>query len=306
MKTIQTFLFLAAAVVLASCGGGSFQKTKSGLLYKVIADGKGQQLKPGDYIKLHVIVKQKDSITFNSYGKVPAYTMIDSGRTYDISEMLPKLKVGDSAVVVQLADSIAKQQMGQFPPGLNRGDKITFTFRILGVFKDMAAFQADVQKEMDIQKEREIAVLEKHLKSKGINAVKSPKGALVEIIEPGTGAKPDSGKQVSLKYTGTNLEGKKFDSNVDTTFGHTDPLQFVIGQMGMIPGFEEGAKLLMKGGKARVYVPSMLGYGMQGRAPSIQPYENLVFEIELLDITDAPKQQAPPVVPTAPAAGEKK
>ena len=303
MKSIQSILFLAAAVMLASCGGGSFQKTKSGLLYKIISDGKGEQLKAGDYVKLNVIVKQKDSITYNSYGKIAAYTMVDSSRTYDISEVLPKMKVGDSAVVVQLADSIAKQQMGQYPPGLKKGDKITLTFRLIKTFKDMGAFQTDVQAEMDVQKEREIAVLDKYLKSKGINAVKTPKGVFVEIINPGTGVKPDSGKQVSIMYTGTTMEGKKFDSNIDTSFGHTEPLQFVIGQMGMIAGFEEAAKMLMKGGKAKAYIPSMLGYGMQGRPPAIMPYDNLIFEMELIDVTDAPKP-ASPTLPVAPKGNQ--
>jgi FKBP-type peptidyl-prolyl cis-trans isomerase len=231
--------------------------------------------------------------------------MVDSGRTYDISEVLPKLKVGDSAVIVQLADSIAKQQMGQYPPGLKRGDKVTFTLRIIKTFKDLAAFQADVQKEMDVQKEREVATLEKYLKTKGVNAIKTPKGVFVEIINPGSGVKPDSGKQVSIMYTGTNLEGKKFDSNIDTSFGHSEPLQFVIGQMGMIAGFEEAAKMLMKGGKAKAYIPSMLAYGMQGRPPAIMPYENLVFEMELIDVTDAPKPTAP-TLPAAPSANQQK
>jgi FKBP-type peptidyl-prolyl cis-trans isomerase FkpA len=303
MKTIQSFLLLAVVVVFASCSG-SFQKTKSGLLYKIIADGKGAKVKPGSYIKFNIIVKQKDSVTYNSYGKIPAYTMVDSvSRPYDLSEVFPKLKEGDSAVVVQLADSIAKQQMGQMPPGLKKGDKITFTFRIVKVFNDLTAAQNDVQKEMDEMKAREIADLEKYVKSKGINnAVKTDKGVFVQIINPGTGAKPDSGKQVSIMYTGTTLDGKKFDSNIDTSFGHAEPLQFVIGQMGMIPGFEDAAKLLMKGGKAKAFIPSMLAYGMQGRPPMIKPFESLVFEMELIDITDAPKQTTP-ALPQAPAAG---
>lgn len=301
MKTIQTFLLLAIAVVFASCSG-SFQKTKSGLLYKIIADGKGAKVKPGSYIKFNIIVKQKDSVTYDSYGKIPAYTMVDSvGRPYDLSEVFPKLKEGDSAVVVQLADSIAKQQMGQMPPGLKKGDKVTFSFRIIKVFNDLTAAQADVQKEMDDMKTREIADLGKYVKSKNINAVKTDKGVYVEIINPGTGAKPDSGKQVSIMYTGTTMDGKKFDSNIDTSFGHTEPLKFVIGQMGMIPGFEEAAKMLMKGGKAKAFIPSMLAYGMQGRPPLIKPFDNLIFEMELIDITDAPKQTTP-TLPQAPAA----
>jgi FKBP-type peptidyl-prolyl cis-trans isomerase len=294
MKTIQSILVVAAAVMLVSCGGGSFQKSKSGLLYKIIADGKGPQIKPGNYIKFHIIVKQKDSVSYNSFGKIPAYTVLDSlGRPYDITEVLPKMKEGDSAVIVQLADSIAKMQMGQMPPGLKKGDKVTFMFRVVKVFTDLGAAQADVQKEMDDLKKREVKEVEAFVKSKGVKAIQTTNGVMAEIIDQGSGIKADTGKQVSVKYTGMNFEGKKFDSNVDTSFGHPEPLQFVLGQPGIAMGFQEAIMQLNKGGKIKAYIPSMLAYGMQGNPPAIKPYEHLIFEIEVLDVTDAPKQQAP-------------
>jgi FKBP-type peptidyl-prolyl cis-trans isomerase FklB len=57
--------------------------------------------------------------------------------------------------------------------------------------------------------------------------------------------------------------------------------------MGSIQGFEEGVKQIAKGGKAKIYIPSMLGYGMQGAPPKIKPYEHLLFEVETLDIQQA-------------------
>lgn len=302
MKTIQSIFFLAiAAFMLASCGGGSFKKTKSGLLYKIISKGKGTQLKAGNYVKFNVLVKQKDSVTYNSYGKIPAYTMVDSvGRPYDISEIFTMLREGDSAVVIQLADSIAKMQMGQMPPGLNKGDKITITMRVVKVFTDITVAQADYQGEITKQTETEAKVLEAYIKSKNINAVKTPSGVFVEIINPGTGAKPDSGKQVATMYTGMLLDGKKFDSNIDTSFKHTEPLKFVLGQRAMIPGFEDAVKQIGLGGKVKAYIPSSLAWGAQGSAPLIKPFDTVIFEIELIEVADAPKQTAPVLPPPAP------
>lgn len=304
MKTIQSiFVAMLAVVVLASCGGGSFKKAKSGLMYKIISDGKGEKLKPGNFIKFNAIVKQKDSVTYNSYGKVPAFTAVDSvGRPYDLSEIIPLLRAGDSAVIVQSADSIAKLNMGQMPPGLKKGDKITISIRITKVLADLTAAQAEYNNEMTIQKEREFKVIEEYLKSKNVTATKTALGTYVVITNPGTGDKPDSGKQVSVKYTGMSFDGKKFDSNIDTSFGHAEPMMFVIGQQGMSPGFEDGVKQIGKGGKAIIYVPSMLAYGMQGNPPVIKPYENLMFEVELLDIT-VPKPQAPVTPQQVPGAG---
>jgi FKBP-type peptidyl-prolyl cis-trans isomerase len=281
----QLFLFGTVSLLLTACSE-SFQKTKSGLVYKIIpGKKKGAQVKPGAVIKFHVVVTQKDSVTYDSYGKIPAFAMVDSAaRPYDITEIFPKLHVGDSAVVVQMIDSLAKMQGGQMPPGLKKGDKITIKMRVLDLYSDLQVANANYMKEMDLQKERDIKEVEAYLKSKNINSIKTPAGAYVEIINKGEGPLPDSGKQVSLKYTGTNLKGDKFDSNVDPAFGHTDTFKIVIGQMSSIQGFEEGVKQIAKGGKAKIYIPSMLGYGMQGAPPKIKPYDHLIFEVETIDI----------------------
>ena len=279
------FLFATISFVLTSCSE-SFEKTKSGLIYKIIpAKKKGAQVKPGTVIKFHVLVTQKDSVTYDSYGKIPAFALVDSTpRPYDITEVFPRLQVGDSVVVVQLIDSLAKLQGGQMPPHMKKGDKITIKLRVLDLYTDIPTAQSNYTKEIELQKERDIKEVEAYLKSKNINSIKTPAGAYVEIINKGDGPLPDSGKQVSLKYTGSNLKGDKFDSNVDPSFGHTDTFKIVIGQMGSIQGFEEGVKQLAKGGKAKIYIPSMLGYGVQGAPPKIKPYEHLIFEVETLDI----------------------
>jgi FKBP-type peptidyl-prolyl cis-trans isomerase FkpA len=281
----SVFLMMSISALLVSCSG-QFQKTKSGLIYKIIpAKTKGQQVKPGVVIKFHVVVTQGDSVTYNSFGKIPAFAMIDSAtRNYDISEIFPMLYVGDSAVVVQSIDTIAKLQGGNMPEGMKKGDKITIKLRVLELYNDIPVAQMNLNKEMELQKQRDIDEVGNFVKSKNIKAVKTPAGAYVEIIKPGDGPLPDSGKQLYIYYTGTNLKGDKFDSNVDPSFGHTDTFKIVVGQMGSIQGFEEGVKQIAKGGKAKIYIPSMLGYGMQGAPPKIKPYEHLIFEIELLDI----------------------
>jgi FKBP-type peptidyl-prolyl cis-trans isomerase len=229
---------------------------------------------------------------------VPAFAMVDSSaRSYNITELFPMLKVGDSAVVVQLIDSLVKLQAGQMPPGMKKGDKITFYVKVLDIMNEMTVAQASYENEMNQQKERDIREVEDYLKSKKINTVKTSSGAFVEIFKKGEGSLPDSGKEVSIKYSGKNLKGEVFDSNIDSTFGHTDPIKITIGQMGSIPGFEEGVKQIAKGGKARIYIPSMLGYGMQGAPPKIKPYEHLIFEVDLLDI-----QQPKLVEPIDPLA----
>lgn len=297
MRILQSLcLALIATTFFTSCSE-QFQKTKSGLIYKIIpGKKKGPQVKAGAVIKFHVLVTQGDSVTYNSFGKIPGFAMVDStSRSYDITEVFPMLHVGDSAVVVQSVDSLTKLQGGSMPKGLKKGDKITIKMRVLEMFTDIPTAQMNLNKEMDLQKQRDIDEVGAYLTSKKISAVKTPAGAYVEMIKPGTGPLPDSGKQLSIYYTGTNLKGDKFDSNVDSSFGHTDLFKIVVGAMGSIQGFEEGMKTVAKGGKAKIYIPSMLGYGMQGAPPRIKPYEHLIFEVELIDI------QIPEPAPVVPA-----
>lgn len=291
MQFFKIIFSLAIVSMLASACGDTYKSTKSGLVYKIIPGSKkGKQVTVGTVVKFHVVVMQKDSVTYNSFGKIPAFAYVDSiPRNYDISEVLPLLHKGDSAVIVQSVDTIAKMQGGQLPPGLKKGDKIKILLRVLDLYDNIPIAQLMYNKENELQKERDIKDVEAYLSSKKIRTIKTPGGAFVEVIKQGEGALPDTGKQVFLKYTGSNFSGDKFDSNVDPAFGHTDTFKIVIGQMGSIPGFEDGLKQIAKGGKAKIYIPSMLGYGMQGAPPKIKPYEHLIFEVEMLDIQDVVK-----------------
>ena len=88
-----------------------------------------------------------------------------------------------------------------------------------------------------------------------------------------------------VNYTGKTFEGKVFDSNTDTTFKHVEPLRFSVGVGQMIKGFDEAMPYLRKGGKGKIYIPSLLGYGA---APPpggpIKPYDHLIFEVEITDV----------------------
>lgn len=287
-----------AAFLTTGCSD-NFKKTKSGLLYKIVSNGKGAELKPGQVVKFDVVGKVGDSVFYETYGKVPAYDMVDSaGRPYDVSEIFKYMRVGDSAVIVQSMDTLAKFSGGMMP-GMKKGEKRKIYIRILTAFKELNEAQQDFNNELELQKEREVKAIEAYLQKNKINTVKTPKGAFVQIIQKGEGNVPDSGKLVTIKYTGKNFKGVAFDSNVDSTFGHTDPLPLTIGQMGAIPGFEDGIKQFGKGGKGVIYIPSMLAYGQQGAPPRIPSFENLIFEVEVLDIQDAAKPQ-PMMAPAAP------
>lgn len=124
------------------------------------------------------------------------------------------------------------------------------------------------------------------VRAKNSNAQLSPSGLVYIIENPGTGAKPVKGTKLSVHYKGTfRVDGKKFDSSYD----RNQPMDFIYIDQKMIPGFEEGIGMLGKGGKATFIIPYYQAYGKAGRPGAIPPYSDLVFELEVIDLTEAGK-----------------
>lgn len=93
------------------------------------------------------------------------------------------------------------------------------------------------------------------------------------------------------------MSGKVFDSNTDSAFNHLGPLSFTVGIGQMIKGFDEGVRFMKKGGKAKIYIPSVLAYAGNPPSPEIKPYENLVFEVTVLDVQDSAPARVPGMSP---------
>jgi FKBP-type peptidyl-prolyl cis-trans isomerase len=103
---------------------------------------------------------------------------------------------------------------------------------------------------------------------------------LKEDLSPGKGPAAKSGDKVKVHYTGTLLDGTKFDSSLD----RKEPFEFTLGAGGVIKGWDEGVVGMKKGGKRKLTIPSDKAYGTRGSPPKIPPNAPLVFEIELIEI----------------------
>lgn len=309
MKISNLIGFVAAgSLLMASCNKAQYKKTPGGMPYQLYA-GKGKEIaKEGGFLKVSYTYKVKDSIFFTTEKGLPIYIPVSGqSQPYDVSELFSKLKVGDSVVATQLIDTFMKRMPQQVPPQYKKGDKITTYIKVLEMFANDSLKKIDEEKDKTAFIAQESAVIEKHLKEKNITATKTASGVFVVVSNPGTGTQVDSGKYVSVKYTGATLAGKKFDSNVDTAFHHTEPLSFVVGTGQMIKGFDDAVKLVKQGGVVKAYVPSTLGYGAQPQPGSgIKPYDHLVFDIEVIDVKNAPPPPPPtPAMPMQPMPQQK-
>ena len=118
--------------------------------------------------------------------------------------------------------------------------------------------------------------LQKNKENPGI--VVTASGLQYKVVKMGTGPKPAETDQVKVHYTGSFINGTKFDSSVD----RGEPAQFQVN--GVIKGWIEGLQLMPVGSKFMLYIPESLAYGANGAGEVIKPYSTLIFEVELLEI----------------------
>jgi FKBP-type peptidyl-prolyl cis-trans isomerase len=330
-KVYYSLVMIAALAMAASCNSVSYQKAKSGMLYKIISSGKATDslIKEGQIVKFNYTIKFNDSLMdrFNSYGKLPGYVKIPAEKkpTYDFQEILTLMRKGDSAITVQMADTLMKMQSPMLPPHAKKGDRLTMTVKIADVFTNESVAEADfqkeqekdrprqmkeqeeqmakMQKEMREQKQKDELEMEKSgeaakgvqemeafLKSKNISAQKTGKGTFVIIQEQGTGPQADSGKYVTVKYNGRILA-------TDSVF-QSNSYTFPLGQGEVIAGWDEGLKLFRKGGKGILYIPGFRAYGKNPPQGSpFRPFEPLKFDVEMVEVSDTLPAQPTQTMP---------
>lgn len=102
----------------------------------------------------------------------------------------------------------------------------------------------------------------------------------IEDVKIGQGPEATPGRRVTVHYTGTLMEGTKFDSSKD----RNEPFAFVLGERAVIAGWDEGVKGMKVGGVRRLTVPATMAYGSQPRGDVIPPNAALKFDVELLGV----------------------
>ena len=146
-------------------------------------------------------------------------------------------------------------------------------------FNAVEAFRTfEGAREKRIEEEREAAKAELDKLAAGFEETKS--GLRYQIIQKGNGKKAEKGNMVSVHYKGQLADGTVFDSS----YKRNQPLDFQVGVGQVIAGWDEGICLLNVGDKARLVIPSDLGYGNAGAGGVIPGGATLVFDVELVDV----------------------
>jgi FKBP-type peptidyl-prolyl cis-trans isomerase FkpA len=265
-----------------------FKQSPNGLIYKYVRQTKsGKKPLASDVMTLNLnyaLYKGagKDSVMFDSKKTPQGELMVQLNPfSYkgDIMEGLAMLENGDSASFIVPADSFFIRTAGapELPPGLRAGDRLLFQVG-LTKFSTLEQLQSEKAEMDSIAKSEEILNLRKYIFENKITEQPKPSGLIILMQVEGAGEKPQSGQKVTVHYTGYLLNGSKFDSSVD----RGQPFTFTLGQGQVIKGWDEGIAELKPGSKAKLIIPSSIGYGAQGAGANIPPYSTLIFEVELI------------------------
>ncbi|HRY98730.1 MAG TPA: FKBP-type peptidyl-prolyl cis-trans isomerase [Bacteroidales bacterium] len=302
MKTITRITLIAGAAVAllfsTSCakkgGLSGFDQTESGLYYKFhVQNPDARKPIENDFITCIGIFTVKhngqDTVFFDSRQNPNPYAfpIMPSSHKGDIFEGLKLMGLGDSASFAIPADSLFLRtfQTGALPEWVDSGCMAILDFKILKI-QSREEFEAEMMAqaeaanpELAAARENEGPAMEAYLKDKKITTAPQASGLIYIERTAGKGAQAMAGKKVQVHYTGTLLDGTKFDSSVD----RGQPFEFVLGQGQVIPGWDEGIALMREGGKAQFIIPSKLGYGNRDMG-TIKPYSTLVFDVELIKV----------------------
>lgn len=279
----------AVSMGLASCDNtGGFKKTSDGLLYKIIKDAPGDtHPQVNDIVEMHVNIRIGDSVLLNSRqlnnNEPFQFPLPEATFKSDWVTGIKLLSAGDSAIFYVPVDTAKKYTQGEFPGFAKSTDTVVYEVSLVS-FKSAEEMQKKADEDAAKQKDVDDQKLQAYFTEKGLKPQKTESGLYYIIDREGTGEPISQGKKVTVNYTGTNLKGEKFDSNVDPKFSHVSPFAFTAGVGEVIPGWDEGVMLLKKGSKARFFVPSTLAYGKRAMGPEIGENEILVFEVEVTDV----------------------
>lgn len=274
-------------------------KYVNGLGYRIFpkTPATGSTPKLGEFVTMDIKVHCGDSLLFNSKaannGQPVTFPLQKPSFTSDPVQGFMKMKAGDSAVLYVLVDSL-KKTGAMLPPWMKAGDKLEYDVKLYSIKseaegkaeaeKKQAAAKAEAEQREKAQMGIDDKILSDYFAKNHITASKTASGVYYTISQQGTGDAAAAGQTVTVNYTGKTMDGKTFDSNIDSNFHHVQPFTFTLGKHQVITGWDEGIPMIKKGGKGTLYIPSPMAYGAHSPTPAIPANGILIFDVEVTDV----------------------
>ncbi len=275
------------ALGISGCGNGNqFQHNPDeygSMEYCFIEEfADSAKAKPGDVLFLDMDYYTEDGRKIYSSRDVS-----DNFRMYapdgfekgTIEQGLMMMHKGDSAIFkVEAGPFFENTRKVKLPKALSYNELITFRIRLSDIY-DGALYQKEIDEYNERMEAQEMMVLMEYLLQEKITAKPSPSGLYKIITKEGKGTVLADGKNVTVHFVGSLIDGREFDNS----YTRNEPFTFKLGEGKSIAGFEEGIASMRKGEKCRLIFPSTLGYGPRGINGRIPAFATLIFDVELID-----------------------
>lgn len=309
MKYSTLLAVIAISVLTIACS--KERTTESGVKVKIVEEGDGTPLEDSTILRMNMkYVNANGNEHWNSDkagGPIAMQYLKEVWSTLGpMYEAMETLNVGDSGVFdISVAEFYENSMKGAaIPDSLDSASNMTFYVKIVSMMtvdefqefrkQEYEKAQAKAQEQKRERMAERLAQLleetvemrqadgeqiDKFLAENNIEATTTETGIRYNITQEGEGEYAKPGDRVTVHYSGTFMDGSKFDSSYD----RDKPFIFVLGQGDVIPGWDEGIALLNKGAKATLYIPSSLAYGSRQNG-SIPANSILFFDVELIEI----------------------
>ena len=165
-------------------------------------------------------------------------------------------------------------------------DDIIKTVKVIRIGEAAKNFNAPENFENYISEKSEADILRAEAEKESLEKLsegmqETESGLKYKISKEGTGPNAKKDDLLSVHYSLQLVDG----SEIDSSFTRGAPIEFTCGVGQVIKGWDEAMQLLNKGSKARLIIPSELGYGAVGAGNGvIPPNATLIFDVELVDI----------------------
>jgi FKBP-type peptidyl-prolyl cis-trans isomerase len=289
---------LAATIGLAAGCEGEKKVTPNGIRYLDLVEGEGQPAKIGDALYFTYVGYLGDGIQFERHDRTnPIGIRLGWNQSIaGLDEGLENIKAGGKRKIwipARMAYGVAGS-----PPKVPPNADLIFEVEILDVAtpEQVRSKNEILTKEMNEnakeakESEKKAAKLQadenkpatwRDVAPDDRKEIVTPSGLKYTDERIGEGKLAENGHRVAVLYVGRFTDGKKFDSNQNSSH----PFVFRLGNGEVIKGWDEGIAGMKAGGKRKLVVPPGLAYGPGGAGGGqIPPNATLLFDVELLKV----------------------
>jgi len=300
---------LVSLIVFAICSACSNEReTASGQKFSVMKKGDGKEIKAKQIMIMDFSFKDgKDSVWFDTHKNPYPQIMQKQAQPQSgdaLMEVIYMLTKGDSCIVKMSAKDVFTKAFRQpIPPKVDSTSFFTFFITMKEALdsvqftkyrEELVAKQNEKALKLEkVQLAKDSVIIANFLKEKNISALTTSSGLRYVITKLGKGENIKDGQTATVNYAGYLLNGKYFDTSIESVAKEKNifqqgrgyaPYPVPVGQGRVIKGWDEALKLMNKGCKMTIYVPSSLAYGPQKRSEDIIENSILAFDMEVVDI----------------------